>query len=143
MLLKPKEGWPYVRSILRDPDKEFRLGHAALKTVRFLWNNRSDLFSHKELAEALAPLLEMNDTADLVIEDFRKWQYWHMTEKILALQEHPVYTGKLVQRTMLRYALSVKNKPAAQQFVNAWRVKDAELVADIEELLAMDDKPTK
>src|SRR5438132_3208552 len=34
-MLKPREGWAYVQSILKDPSKEFMLRYAALRAVRF------------------------------------------------------------------------------------------------------------
>ena len=142
VLLKPKEGWDYVRAIMSDPEKDFSLRHAALKATRFLWDYRSDLKSHKELAEGLAPMLEMKDIADLAIEDFRKWQYWAMTDRILGLQQYPVANVNVVKRSMLRYALSAKDSQAAQKYVAAQRAQDAEMVADVEELLKL-EQPKK
>jgi hypothetical protein len=142
VLLKPKEGWDYVRGIMSDPDKDFALRHAALKAARFLWEYRSDLKSHKELAEGIAPLLDMKDISDLAIEDFRKWQYWAMADRILGLQQYPVANVNVVKRSMLRYALSAKDNQAAQKYVAVQRGQDPEMVADVEELLKL-DQPKK
>lgn len=138
ILLKPKEGWQYVRSIMSDPSADFSLRHAALKTVRFFWEYRSDLIDHKELADGITPLLEMKDISDLAIEDIRKWQYWAMTDKILALQSSPVFNVNVVKRSILRYCLMAKDSEAARKFVEVWRGKDAQTVTDAEELLKLE-----
>ena len=74
VLLKPKEGWEYVRGILKDPSKQFLLRYAALRAVRFFWDTRPDVIDKKEQVDALCLLLDQSDIADLAIEDLRKWK---------------------------------------------------------------------
>ena len=47
VMLKPKEGWHYLKGILKDPDKKFLHRYAALKASRFLWDFHRDLISKK------------------------------------------------------------------------------------------------
>jgi len=141
VMLKPKEGIEYLKGILKDPSKAFLERYAALKAARFFWEYRDDLISKKDLSEVMAPLLKMKDIADLAIDDYRKWHCWEMTERILALQKEPVYSVNVVKRSMLRFALSAKGQPAADQYVAAQRKKDPQGVADVEELLKLDSAP--
>jgi len=133
-MLKPREGWEYTRGILKDPQKEFLLRYAALRAVRFLWDSRPDLVDRKELAEGAALLLDQNDIVDLAVEDLRKWGCWSMTDRVLALRSKPAYETPIVRRSVLRFALSSPERAAAE-YVAEQRRKDAEAVAEAEELL--------
>ena len=138
VMLKPKEGWNYVKGVLKDPHERFPHRYAALRATRFLWDFHPDLIGKKELAKALLPLLDMKDIADVVIEDFRKCGCWEFTDRILALQTSPVYQVKIVKRSILRFALTVKDNKAAAEYVAAQRALDPEWVGDVEELLKLD-----
>jgi hypothetical protein len=139
LLLAPKEAWPYLKAILADPAKEFLFRYAALRTARFFWDYRPDVIAKKDLSAAIAQLLDQKDVADLAIEDFRKWQCWDMTERILGLQDKPVYTVGVVRRAVLRYALAAApHNEAAKKFVDEQRKKDPEGVHNAEELLKLD-----
>ena len=105
VMLKPKEGWHFLKGILKDPRKKFLDRYAALKAARFFWDLHHDLVSKKDLTEGLLPLLDMKDISDLVIEDFREWGCWEFTDRILALQSSPVNEIKCVKRSILRFAL--------------------------------------
>lgn len=136
VMLKPKEGMEFVKGILGDSSKEFLYRYSALKAARFFWDYRPDIVGHKDLAEALAPLLQMGDIADLLIEDFRKWQSWGMTDRILALQNYPIYSKALIKRSIIRYCLSAaKHNEGAQKYIDTLKQNDPKLVKDVEELL--------
>jgi hypothetical protein len=137
-MLKPKEGWAYIQSFLKDGKKEFLVRYAALRAVRFFWEYRNDLVSKDECAEGVALLLNQSDIADLGIEDLRKWQRWDMAERVLALRKTDAFEVPIVRRSILRYALAAKDSPAAQQYVAEQRAKDAQAVADAEELLKLE-----
>jgi len=140
-MLQPKEGLKYMKDLLGDSSHEFLYRYSALKAVRFFWDYRSDVIGHKELAEAIAPLLHMKDIADLAIDDFRKWQCWDMTDRVLELQNYPVYNTAVIKRSIIKFALSSKNSAAAQQYVATMRAKEPKLVNDVEELLKLDPLP--
>jgi hypothetical protein len=140
-MLKPKEGWAYTRDILKDPKKEFMIRYAALRAVRFLWDSRPDLVSKKELQEGMGLLLEQSDIADLSIDDLRKRECWDMADRVLALQKTKAYEIPIVRRAILRFALSCKGNKAAAAYVDEQRKKDAQMVADAEELLKLEQTP--
>ncbi len=136
ILLQPGEAMEFFKSIVGNSSKEFLYRYSALKAARFFWSDRPDVVGHKKLAEALSPLLQMGDIGDLLIEDFRKWQAWEMTEPILGLQNYPVYNKALIKRSIIRYALSAeKHNEPARKYIETLRKKEAKLVNDVEELL--------
>src|SRR5579875_659441 len=142
IMLKPKEGWAYTYDILKDAKKEFMVRYAALRAVRFLWDSRPDLISPKELKEGVAALLEQSDIADLAIDDLRKRECWDMSDRVLGLRASKSYEIPIVRRAILRFALSCKDKnKAAASYVEEQRKKDAQMVADAEELLKLEQTP--
>lgn len=142
VMLKPKEGWDYTYDILNDGKKEFMVRYAALRAVRFLWDSRPDLVSQKELKGGMCVLLDQNDIADLAIDDLRKRQCWDMTDRVLGLRTSKSYEIPIVRRAILRFALGCKDKnKGAASYVDEQRKKDAQMVADAEELLKLEQMP--
>ncbi len=142
VMLKPKEGWTYTRDLLKDGKKEFMIRYAALRAVRFLWDSRPDLIGRKELKEGMGFLLDQGDIADLAIDDLRKRQCWDMTDRVLGLRTSKSYETPIVRRAILRFALGCKDKnKAAERYVAEQRKKDAQMVADAEELLKLEQMP--
>jgi hypothetical protein len=133
-MLQPKEGWAYVRSILKDPSKEFMLRYAALRAVRFFWDYRPDLVNKKDLVDGVCLLLDQGDIADLAIEDLRKWGRWEVTDQVCALYAKKTHDIPIMRRTIVRFALSAK----ANKFIEEVRGKDPEMVKEVEELLQLD-----
>lgn len=146
IMLKPKEGWAYTRDILKDGKKEFMTRYAALRAVRFLWDSRPDLVAQKDLKEGMDLLLDQSDIADLAIDDLRKRQCWDMTDRVLGLRAGKSYEIPIVRRALLRFALGcqdgkAKGSAAARDYVDEMRKKDAQMVADAEELLKLEQMP--
>lgn len=137
-MLRPKEGWAYLRGILKEPSKEFMLRYAALRAARFFWDSRPDVIDRKELVEGVCELLDQGDIADLAIEDLRKWGRWEVADRVLALYGKKSHDIPIVRRAILRYALSCPNNTKAAAFVDAIRKKDPDLVKDTEELLKLE-----
>jgi hypothetical protein len=133
-MLKPKEGWVYIRDILKNPKKEFMLRYAALRAIRFFWNYRPDLVPEKDLVEGVTILLDQGDMADLAIEDLRLHRCWDVADRVLELYGKKSHDVPIIRRYIVRYALSCPKKEAAE-FVATVRKKDPEMVKDIEELL--------
>src|SRR5262249_43851443 len=77
-MLKPKEGFAFITECLKDPKKHFMIRYNALKAVRFMWDYRDDLAKKKDMAEAVALLLDQEDLADMGVEDLRRWKQWDM-----------------------------------------------------------------
>lgn len=134
VLLQPKEGWEYVRSVLSNRKREFPMRYAALKAVRFFHESRPDVVSKKDAVAAAALLLEQGDIADLSMEDLRKWKCWDFTKTILALKDRPSHDIPIVRRAILRFMLS---SPAAEAkaYVEEMRKADPDLVSGAEDLL--------
>jgi hypothetical protein len=140
--LKPVEAWKFTREILGDSSADFLRRHSALRAVRFFWEYRQDVIKPKELAAATALLLEQGDIADLAIEDLRKWKQWDYMDQILGLFNRATHSTPIVQRAIIRFALSCENQNAkAKAFVEAQRKLDPERLKDIEELLKLDMPP--
>jgi hypothetical protein len=142
-MLKPKDGWTYLRSILKDPDKEFLVRYAALRSVRFFWEYRSDVVDKKELAEAMGLLLDQNDIADLAIEDLRKWKVWDLADRIVELWDKKSHDVPIIKRSIVRYALSCPQECKATVLLKQLRAKDPEMVKDAEEILKLESPPPR
>lgn len=140
-MLQPEKGWKDIKEILADGKREFLFRYAALRAVRFLYQYRTDLVDKDDLARGTALLLSQNDIADLAIEDLRKWKRWEMTDRILALRNDKDFQVPIIERAILRFALSSPKKPA-KEFVAQQRKKDPRSVADAEELLKLEETPT-
>jgi hypothetical protein len=140
-MLDPKDGWAYMRDILGDGTKEFLLRYAALRAGRFIHDYRPDLVPVKELTEGVALLLDQKDIADLAIDDLRKWKRWDLTDRILGLKTKAPYEIPIVRRSILRFCLSATDNSAAKQYVADQRQADPQMVADVEELLKLEQTP--
>lgn len=137
VMLEPKQGWQYVRDLLKDTQQEFLMRYACLRTVRFLWDQRPDLVDRKELAAGLALILEQPDMADFGIEDLRKYKRWEETNHVLDLFGKKSHDIPVVKRSILRFALQ-SPQPRAVEFVKQQRTRDQEWVKDVEELLKLE-----
>jgi hypothetical protein len=140
VMLEPQKGWQYVQSFFEDTQKPFLMRYAALRTTRFLWEQRPDLIEKPALVKGVVMLLEHPDMADFAIEDLRKWQRWELTKQVLGLFGQKSHSTPIVQKAILRFALQSPD-PAAAEFVRAQRKRDAEWVNDTEELLKLESPP--
>ncbi len=139
MMINPKEGWEYTKSIMKDSKEEFLMRYAALRATRFLHDFRPDLVDKKELAEGVTLLLDQKDIADLAVEDLRKWGCSDMTDRILALRTTEAYTKvPIVRRSVLRFALSFPDVAADSAFVAEQRKADPQAVSEAEEILKLE-----
>jgi hypothetical protein len=137
-MLQPKEGREYIEKIVKDPKKDFMIRYAALRTLRFLWQYRTDLVKHEQIAELTANLIDQKDIADLAIEDLRKWNRWELADRILGIRNSETYQKTpIIRRALLRYALRCKDNKAIDAFLKEQREKDPEGVKQAEELLEL------
>jgi hypothetical protein len=147
ILLDAKAGWEYLTGLMKDGDKEFPVKYAALKTVRFFWEFRSDVIAHAKSVEAMKYLMDDADIADMPIEDMRKWKVWDSTPLILSYASKETHSGTpIIMRAVLKFAIVAawadpKNKAAAE-FVSAARAKDPKRVQFLEEVLKDEMKAT-
>ncbi len=143
VLLKPKEAWTYLSGILKNSDQAaFAKRYTALRTCRFLYNDRPDLIDKSAVIQGIAQLLDQNDMADFAIEDFRRWQRWEMTTRVVDLFGKPGFEQIGVKRAILRFALRSPEMHAIA-FVARQRMADPEWVKDTEDLLRLEDTPAK
>jgi hypothetical protein len=139
-MLKPKEGWAYIRNdLLAKPKADFQLRYSALRVVRFFWETRPDLVKKKDLVDGVCLLLDQPDMADFAIEDLRKWKVWQVSDRVLALADRKSHDLPVIHRSLLRFALSLPSKPPrAVKFIEAARKQDKEYVDDVEEALKLE-----
>jgi hypothetical protein len=137
VMLKPKEGWEYLRGVLGDSSKEFLLRYAALRAVRFFVDYRPDVVPVKDSVEAISLLLEQSDIADLAIEDLRKWKCWGHTAKVLGLKAKESHDIPIIRRSILRFALQSPVE-AARGYVEEQRKADEQAVIDAADLLKLE-----
>jgi hypothetical protein len=138
--LKPKVGWDKARAILSDSKRPFGERLAALGAIRFFQASQPDAV-RAEILQALAAVLPQNDLADLAIQDLRRWQWWDLTNDIIALFARPSHSAPIMKRAILRYALCCP-QPAAREFVERIRLAEPDLVKDVEESLSF-ERPAK
>jgi hypothetical protein len=143
IMLDPKDGLEYVSSLIKDTKEDFLVRYAALRCLRFFWEYRDDVLKKTDTVEAIKPLLDQPDIVDLAVEDLRKWQQWDLAPKLVALFDKPSHDVSIIQRSIIKYALSApgENK-VATEFLTRMRAdeKQAERVRDLEQLLEL-EKP--
>jgi hypothetical protein len=152
-MLKPADGWAHLKQILGNEKEDFLMRYAALRTVRFFWENTTDLTENKKLdkkdmVQGLCLLLNQSDIGDFAIEDLRKWQRWETTEQVLELFDKKSHDVTAMKRAILRFALTAEQHkhPAqekAKKFVERMRRLDSEWVNDTAELLKLENEPTQ
>jgi hypothetical protein len=140
VMLQPKDAWSYLTGVLKDQSQEFLFRYAALRTIRFLWDQRPDLVSKQDMVAGVSLILEHPDMADFGIEDLRKWQRWEITDRVLSLFNKKSHDVPVVRRAILRFALRSPSANAVA-FVQQQRRRDADWVKDTEELLQLENPP--
>jgi hypothetical protein len=143
ILLDPKAGMNYVGAIIKDTKEDFLVRYAGLRCLRFFWEYRDEVVHKPAIVEALKPLLDQPDIVDLAVEDFRKWQQWDQAPQIIALFDRPSHDVSIIQRSIIKYALSAPaDNKACATFLARMRTdeKQAERVKDLEQLLEL-EKP--
>jgi hypothetical protein len=142
ILLNPKEGWEYLQGIIANSKKEFSVRYAALKVLRFLWENHPGSIKKEQIIEAMKAMVMQEDISDLPMEDLRKWGQWDQTDFVLSIAALPSHNKQIVKRAILRFALSAAEQKhvGAIAYVEQARKEDPDRVKFAEEMLA-DEKP--
>jgi hypothetical protein len=130
--LRPREGWQTAQNILKDGRRPFTDRTTVLHTLRF-YHGWKGAEVKRELIDCLTPVLQ-GDLADLAVEDLRKWQWWDLTGSVLGLYGKEATKAPLMNRAIIRYALSCPQKEATD-FVTKVRQSDANTVKAVEESL--------
>jgi hypothetical protein len=134
--LRPREGWDLALSILRDGSKPVALRLAVARTLSFYhgWQPKE---SRDNVLRCLEAMISQGELADLAVEDMRRWQMWDRTRDVLALYGKKGYDAPLMQRAILRYALSCKDE-SASAFLTERRRQEPEVVKEVEDSLRFD-----
>jgi hypothetical protein len=147
VMLDPKAGWKYIRSLLSDSKQEFLIRYAALRTARFFWEFRKDVIPIEEIIPAMELLLSQGDIADLPIDDLRRWGCWDLTDKVLSLYSEKSHSIPIVKRSIVRFALSAQyahpDNAKAAAFLKERRAEDPDRIKEIEQLLELERTPPK
>lgn len=147
LMLQPKEGWVFLQSVVADPKQDFNLRYAGLRTLRFYYDNRNDLFTKDQVVAGVALTLQHGDMADFGIEDLRKWHRWDQADQVLDLYGKKSHDMPVIRRAILRYALQCPpSQKRAAAFVQDMRRQNPDWVSDAEELLRLEtpaEEPAK
>ena len=136
--IRPREGWDLAQEVLKDETKPFTQRYAVLRTLRFFhgWKPQE---TRVEVTRGLGKAVEQGDIADLAIEDLRRGENWDLTTSVLSQFGKKSHAAPIVQRSIVRYALSCP-RDEAKTFADALRKRDADLVKDVQEQLQFDKK---
>jgi hypothetical protein len=134
---KKSEPLAYFRKTLENPKEEFLMRYAVLRTLRFFWSTRPDVFSRDEIVGTVALTLQDPHIADFGIEDLRKWQRWDQDKVVLGLFDKKTHDARIVKRAILRYALQCPTQ-TCRAFVQEQEKRDREWVNDTRELLELE-----
>jgi hypothetical protein len=132
--LRPREGWDLALATLRDGRRPLQVRLAVVRMLRFYhgWQPRE---SRALVLGGLRAMIAQGELADLAVEDLRQWQMWDLTREVLALYGRKGYDAPIMQRALVRYALSCRDDPAARSFLAERRRQDPDLVREVEESL--------
>lgn len=141
---RKSEAIQYLTRILDNPKEEFLMRYAVLRTLRFFWTTRKDVFTQDEITEMVSHTLRHPDIADFGIEDLRKWERVDRAKEVLALFGKKSHDIRIIKRAILRYALALQDKsPLCREFVQQQRARDRRWVEETEELLALETTAPK
>lgn len=132
--LRPREGWDLAYSLLRDSHKSLPIRLAVARTVSFFHGARPKE-SHENVLKCLDAMIAQGELADIAVEDMRRWQIHDRTRDILGLYGKKGYDAPLMQRAIVRYALSCKDDTNARAFLDERRRAEPDLVKEVEESL--------
>jgi hypothetical protein len=135
--LEPKKGWELIQGILADGRRPLTLRLKAMGTMRFE-NNAHPKESRPQIVKVMKTVLAQGELADLAIEDMRAWKVWDHTAAVVKLWGTKGFESPLMQRAILRYALSCPETAESKAFLAERRKTDAEMVREVEEGLRLE-----
>jgi hypothetical protein len=132
--LRPREGWELAHTLLRDGRKPLPIRLAVARTVSF-FHGAQPKESRDSVLKCLDAMIGQAELADIAVEDLRRWDIRDRTRDILALYGKKGYDAPLMQRAIVRYALSCKDDSGARAFLDERRKAEPDLVKEVEEAL--------
>jgi hypothetical protein len=136
--LHPDDGWDLALSVLKDEKRPFTLRFAVVRMLRF-YHAWKPADTRRPVMRGMATILRQSDIADFAVEDLRRWKEWDLTGDVLALYGKKGYDSPLMQRALVRYALSC-TRPEARKFADDLRRREPELYRDVAEALEFEKK---
>jgi hypothetical protein len=136
--MNPGEGWDLALAILKDQKQPFTIRFAVVRMLRFYHAWKPD-DTHDRVMQGMATILRQSDIADFAVEDLRRWKEWDLTGDVLALYGKKGYDAPLMQRALVRYALTC-TRPEAKKFADDLRRSDPDLYRDVAEALEFEKK---
>ncbi len=131
--LRPREGWDKALTVLRDGRKPLPVRLAVVRTVRMYHGWRPNE-NHDAILKCLTAMIAQGELADIAIEDLRRWKWWDLTPDILVLFGKKGFDAPIMERAIVRYALSCDDA-ASRTFAAERRRSDPDVVKDVEESL--------
>lgn len=137
-VLRPRDGWEQAVRILSDAKKPFHHRHAVVRMIRF-YHGWKPVEFREEIVQCYRVVIRDGELADFAIEDLREWKSWDLTGAVLTQFSKSSHQAPILRRAIVRYAL-VCPLPEARKFVETVRGQDRELVRELEEDLAFENK---
>lgn len=130
--------WKTVQEIARDTGRSFSERHALLRFLKFMHAVRKEAAQEK-IANTLLLFLAHPEMVDLAIEQMRVMKCWKQEQEVFKLYQQNT-DSIITKRAILRYALG-NPQPGARKFIETVRVKEAELVNEMEEQMKWMQQP--
>ena len=128
---------------LKNDQEEFHFRYAALRTLRFFWEFRTDVISKEKVIKAFSVAAEHTDIADFAIEDLRTWKAWNLTDKVLDLFGKESHSHSTIKRSIMRFALASPEKRAKAFVAEQQRRTNPLWVEETEDMLRIDTPAPK
>jgi hypothetical protein len=132
--LRPREGWELAYLLLREGRKPLPIRLAVARTISF-FHGAQPKESRGNVLKCLDAMINQAELADIAVEDMRRWKMYDRTRDILALYGKKGYDAPLMQRAIVRYALSCKDDAGARAFLDERRRAEPDLIKEVEESL--------
>jgi hypothetical protein len=132
--LKPREGWDLAARTMADGKKPLLIRLGVLRTLRF-YHGSQPTESQASVLQAMKATLQQGELADVAVEDLRRWKVWDLTADVLRLYGKKGFDAPIMQRAIVRYALSCTDRDEAKRFVADRRAREADLIQEVEESL--------
>jgi hypothetical protein len=140
--LRPREGWELAISTLQEGKQRQEVRIAILRTLRF-YHNSQPTDSRANIMRAMTGILQQGELADIAIEDLRQWKLWELTPAILSLYGKKGFESPIMQRAIVRYAISCTDRDDAKRFIADRRKAEPDMVQEIEEWMKPDPSASK
>jgi len=139
LALKPQQAWGMVHELLSNGTRPLLQRLAAVRAVRFMHGWQPDV-TRRNVLRAMEALIVQGELAEMGIEDLRRWKIWERTRDILDLYGKKGYDAPILQRAILRYALTCPQENSVLQFLADRRKREPEVVKEVEESLQYEKK---